>query len=264
MARETDEPAKNKLVGAVVQAVRLLHTLEGSERPLGVSALARDAKVNPSTAFNIMRTLVHEELVEFDELSKTYTLGKGLLRLSRKLISQSIVDEIRPELSRLASQTSCLVGLWQVAVDRLILIERALSDKPMRLDMEVKHRLPLMLGAVGRAFAARSELSDAELRRWFKQLRWEGDLTAQEYIAEVREAEEQGYGVDRGALYRGIVSFGAVIVGPDGRPTYGITASDFEGSFDEERIREVGSRVAALAQSYSMAPLAQTVPLVRK
>lgn len=264
MARDTEESVTNKLVGAVVQAVRLLHALESSDRPLGVSALAREAKVNPSTAFNIMRTLVHEELVDFDELSKTYTLGNGLLRLSRKLISQSIVDEIRPELSRLASQTSCLVGLWQVAVDRLILIERALADKPMRLDMEVKHRLPLMLGAVGRAFAARSKLSDAELRRWFKQLRWEGDLTAQEYIAEVREAEERGYGVDRGTLYRGIVSFGAVIVGSDGRPAYGITASDFEGGFDDARILEVGERVAALAEGYSLALTSQTASLVRK
>ena len=249
--KEAGASTKVKLVGAVVQAVRLLQVLEASNRPLGVSALAREAKVNPSTAFNILRTLVVEDLVTFDELSKTYNLGTGLLRLSRKLISQSLVNDIRPELSRLASETSCLVGLWQVAVDRMILIERALADRPMRLDMEVKHRLPMMLGAVGRAYAAHLQLKDGELRSHFKQLRWDGPIDTKAYVAEVREAEKRGYGVDRGTLYRGVLSVGAVIIGGDGRPAYGLTASDLASNFDEARIADVGQHVAGLAKAFS-------------
>jgi DNA-binding IclR family transcriptional regulator len=252
MAEDAGAAPKIKLVGAVVQAVRLLQVLEASNRPLGVSALAREAKVNPSTAFNILRTLVVEELVVFDELSKTYTLGNGLLRLSRKLISQSLVNDIRPELGRLASETSCLVGLWQVAIDRMILIERALSDKPMRLDMEIKHRLPLMLGAVGRAYAAHQKLTDAQLRDQFKQLRWDDSLEPKEYVRQVRDAEASGYGVDRGSLYSGVWSVGAVITGPDGRPAYGLTASDLASNFDEKRIADIGMRMASLARSFSI------------
>ena len=251
MTDEAGAPPKVKLVGAVVQAVRLLKALEASPRPLGVSALARDAKVNPSTAFNILRTLVVEDLVTFDELSKTYGLGNGLLRLSRRLIGQSMIDEIRPELARLASETSCLVGLWQVAVDRMILIERALSDRPMRLDMEVKHRLPLIMGAVGRAYAASAGLDEAELRARFKTLRWDGTINIRDYLQEVRAAQANGYGVDRGTLYRGVLSIGAVISGSDGRPAYGLTASDLASNFDDVRVEEVGRRMAELARAFS-------------
>lgn len=262
MQKEAAVPTKVKLVGAVVQAVRILQVLESSDRPMGVSSLAREAKVNPSTAFNILRTLVIEELVAFDELSKTYTLGGRLLKLSRKLLGQSLVNEIRPELNRLAWEAGCLVGLWQVVEDRMVLAERFVSDRPMRLDMEVKYRLPLMLGAVGRAHAAAAKLKDGELRDYYRKLRWEGDLDIKAYIEDIRDAERKGYGVDRGSLYRGIVSVGAVITGIDGRVTHGLTASDFEGSFSEVKIAQVGERMASLARRFS-APEANPALLER-
>lgn len=249
---EPEGTPKIKLVGAVVQAIRLLHVLEASDKPLGVSALAREAKINPSTAFNILRTLVVEKFVNFDELSKTYTLGGGLLTLSRKLLGQSLVADIRPELNRLAAEMSCLVGIWQATPDRMILVERAVADRPMRLDMEVKQRLPLMMGAVGRAMAAHLRLSDAKLRAAFQSLRWAGSITAEDYVAQVRDAERTGYGVDRGTLYPGINSIGVIITGGDGRPLHGLTASDFEAQFDEARIREVGERMTGLAHLFSL------------
>ncbi|MBN2973350.1 IclR family transcriptional regulator [Roseomonas aeriglobus] len=241
-----------KLVGAVVQAVKLLHALEVSDKPMGVSALARETKINPSTAFNILRTLVVEKLVNFDEPSKTYALGGGLLTLSRKLLGHSLVAEIRPELNRLATETSCLVGIWQATPDRMILIERAVSDQPMRLDMPVKQRLPIMMGAVGRAMAAYLKMTDPQLRAAFRKLRWEGPISADDYVEQVRTARETGYGIDRGTLYPGIVSIGVIISGGDGRPLYGLTASDFEARFDDDRIADVSARMTSLAKLFSI------------
>ena len=162
-----------KLVGAVLQAVRLLQAIEHSERPLGVSALARAGKVNPSTAFNILRTLVAVEFVTFDAVAKTYRLGDGLLKLSEGLIGQSILDAVRRQTELLATETNSLVGIWQITDDRLVLIDRAVPSSPMRLEMALKHRMPLMLGALGRAMAATLKLSDRKLRAEFKALRWE-------------------------------------------------------------------------------------------
>lgn len=249
---DTSDDTNVKLVGAVVQAVKLLHALEVSDKPLGVSALARETKINPSTAFNILRTLVVEKLVNFDEQSKTYALGGGLLTLSRKLLGHSLVADIRPELNRLASETSCLVGIWQATPDRMILIERAVSDQPMRLDMPVKQRLPMLMGAVGRAMAAYLKMTDTQLRSAFKKLRWEGPITAEDYIREVRQARDTGFGIDRGTLYPGIVSIGVIISGGDGRPLYGLTASDFEARFDADRLADVSARMTGLAKLFSI------------
>ena len=240
-----------KMVGAVEQAFRILRVLAAAAAPLGVSAIAREAQVNPSTAFNILRTLVAERVVSFDELSKTYTLGSGLLDLSRKLHERSVVHEIRGDLNKLAAETNCLVGLWQCDEGRMILIERAVGGRAIRLDMDIKQRLPTFAGAVGRAYAAACRLTDAQIREGFKPLRWVGEITAKTFIAEVREAERNGYALDRETLYPGVVSIGSIILDREGTPIFGLTASDIANNLDEQRIKRVGEEMASLARAYS-------------
>ena len=252
MNEEAAQGKPVKVVGAVAQAFRILRLLAAANRPLGVNAIARDAGVNPSTAFNILRTLVIEEAIEFDELSKTYKLGAGLLRLCSKLLEQSIVDDIRPELNRLATETNCLVGIWQVSEGRMTLLERATGSRPIRLDMEIKQRLPFMAGALGRAYAAFHALSDAEIRKRFPELRWGGTIDADTYIAEVREAERTGYAIDNEALYPGVVTVASVLTNHSGEVVYGLTASDIAHHLDDDRIRNLGVEMAAIAKAFSL------------
>lgn len=252
MAESGDKAKTVKLVGAVAQAFRILRTLSASRAPMGVSAIAREASVNPSTAFNILRTLVVEEAVTFDELSKTYMLGTGLLRICDSLIEKSIETEIRSELERIADESNCLVGLWQAHDGRMVLVERAVSKQPMRLDMAIKQRLPPMAGSVGRAYAACLRLSSRELKAGFNQLRWEGSLTAEQFVEEVREAERRGYAIDDESLYPGVVSVGSVIRGREGEVIYGLSASDIAHHLSAERVEELGEEMRRLAEKFSL------------
>ena len=59
--------ASPKLVGALVGGLRILRHLTDQPAPLGVTRIARDLQLNASTCFNLLRTLVHEGLVNFDE-----------------------------------------------------------------------------------------------------------------------------------------------------------------------------------------------------
>jgi len=245
------DKGKPKLVGAVVQTFRILRALEQSERALGVSAIARAAGVNPSTAFNILRTLTVEEAVVFDRSTKTYALGPGLMKLSKGLFGQSVVSAIKPELQRFATETGCLTGIWQVSGDRLILLDRAVAERPIRLELESKQRMPMLLGAVGRAVAARMKLTDGQVRAQFRALRWDAPMGVAAYVQQVRDAERLGYAVDRETLYRGIVSIGTAITGRDGRPIYGLSASDLAGNLGESRTAEIGKRIVRLGKTYS-------------
>lgn len=254
MTARSDNMKPVKLVGAVAQSFRIMRTLAASRQPMGVSAIAREAGVNPSTAFNILRTLVLEEAVEFDDLTKSYVLGAGLLRLCDSLLEKSIEAEIRGELERIADESNCLVGLWQASEGRMVLVERAVSKRPMRLDMAIKQRLPPLAGSVGRAYAAAKGLSTRELKAGFKKLRWEGPLSVDQYIEEVREAEQRGYAIDDEALYPGVVSVGTVIHGRDGEVIYGLSASDIAHHLDAERVEKLGEEMRRLARIYSLNP----------
>lgn len=184
-----------------------------------------------------------ERAVQFDELSKTFTLGMGLLELCEKLIGNSIVAKVRDELERLADETHCLLGLWQVADGKTVLIERAVSKRPMRLDMDIRHKLPPFAGSLGRAYAASLGLSGQSIKAGFRALRWEGEINEDRYLEEVRQAERDGFAIDREALYPGVVSVASLIFGRKGQALYGITASDIAFNLSNAKIDELGEEV---------------------
>ncbi|SMF30461.1 transcriptional regulator, IclR family [Tistlia consotensis] len=243
-----------KPVGAVLHAVRLLQVLADSPGPLGVTAAARQARVNPSTAFQILRTLVRGGLVAFDPALKAYSPGLGLLALSRSLLGRDYTDLLRPELVRLATNHECLFALWRLADERAVLIDRALADTPVRLDIQVTQRIPSLIGAVGRVVAARLALPEDELRRRFSHLRWQTPLSFEDYLREVEEARGCGYGLDLGNLYTGIHSAAAVVCDDRARPFLGISAITLAQSSPPDRLRAMGEELAALCRTASGIP----------
>ena len=240
---------KPKVVGAVVHAVALLRVLAASAKPIGASVAARAAKVNTSTAFNILRTLTAERLVLFDEASKSYCLAPGLFELARGA-GTDLAAIIKLELDRLSQQTGCLMVLWEVMGDRVVLTDRSIPDRPVGLHV-VTRRMPLLLGAVGRCMAAALDLGDNEIKRAFAKLRWQGPISLREYVGDVRLARTRGFAVDEGCLYLGITSIAAAVTGQKGDPIYGISAIDMSSLLDEEKIASVGKELARLARALS-------------
>ncbi|MCC5808909.1 MAG: IclR family transcriptional regulator [Ectothiorhodospiraceae bacterium] len=246
-----EESSLAKPVGAVVNAVRLLRVLASSNKPLGVTAAARAADVNPSTAYHILRTLVHEGLVTFDEGGKTYSLGLGMVTLARKLLGRHQTELLRPELTRLATNFECLFALWQIVDDRVVLIDRALANTAVRLDLEVTQRMPFLLGAIGRAIAARLDMETSELYRRFSELRWNAPMTFEEYQQELEQTRQRGYAVDQERLYSGITAIASVITDDQGRPQLGISAIGFAERLRGDVITRIGSEIARLCAASS-------------
>lgn len=92
-----------KLVGALGSGLKILGYLASSATPIGVTRIAKDLKLNPSTCFNLLKTLVHERLVTFDESAKTY--GMGLVELAKESLEKaSYVRMMRPHLQELADR----------------------------------------------------------------------------------------------------------------------------------------------------------------
>lgn len=238
---------KGKPVGAVRQAVALLRVLSRSDGPLGVNEAARRAGVNPSTAFNVLRTLVDEDLVVLDGATKRYAIGLGLLQLAGSHEARDLIDMLTPELVRIATNYECLVALWRFTPDeRAVLLRRAHADTLIRLDIQVTERIPCLIGSVGRAFAATRDWPERDLRSRFSTLRWANPLPFEGYLAEVREARRRGYGRDVDQLYAGISSVGAVIVDRSGTPFLGFSAIMLTGSKAAASLDDAGAELAAL------------------
>jgi DNA-binding IclR family transcriptional regulator len=228
-------------VGAVVHAMRILRYLSRATGRVGVATVSRSTHISPSTCFNILRTLVRGGFVAFASDDKTYSLGLGIAEISAGLVGVSHAELLRPELTRLALNHDMLIVLWRITEDdRLVMIDRAYSERAVRVEMPPGLRLPSLVGAVGRCVAATLDLPANELRRRFAALRWQDAPTFEAYQADVARAAEQGWAIDDGRLYRGLQMVAAIVRDQNRQPRLGISGITITGQHDPAMLAVLG------------------------
>jgi len=238
----TDTPPPEKLVGALSAGLKVLRYLSSASSPVGVTRIAKDLDLNASTCFNLLKTLAHERLITFDEATKTYSIGLGLVELAKGALSKaSYAQQMRPHLRELAERHNITTTLWQrTQGDRVVLVDLAESDSPMRIHMSIGQRLPMYIAALGRCMAAYSELSQSELRSKLSQLRWEDGPSFETFMREVDDVRQQGYAVDRGNYVRGVVTVSAPILDNQLQPIMAVSAVGFVTQFSESGLKALG------------------------
>lgn len=254
MAAETSNESRpdsstGVIVKPVVNAIRILRFLTASGSPERAADIARELEINPSTCFNTLRTLVAEEMLDFDPLSKTYTTGLGLAKLVEHLVTQGHrLDVIRPPMQEFAAAHRVTVTLWRrMGNDRIVLVSAEASPGDLRIDMAVGQRLPLLMGASGRLFAAQLGLDDTRLRAAFDKVRWARPLGFDEYRQQVADARELGWSVDDGYFSAGIMAAAAPVLDRAGATAYAISAVTFRGQYDREQMEKLGEQLRKLA-----------------
>lgn len=228
-----------KYVGAVGNAVKILRRLAQADEPEGVAIVARETGLNVSTAFNILKTLTKEGLVSFDEQTKGYAVGMGVLELSAPLLGRNPGDMIRPVMERICREHSVLVALWTVTpTGRIMLSDRVLPMNVVHADMRQGVRLPELAGAVGRCVAVARGHDRETLRRAYAGLRWQRDPGFEAYWADVEQARRDGFAFDFGQLFKGLSAAAVVIRDMDGAPRLGLSAISIADQIEEAALRE--------------------------
>lgn len=246
-------PAPDKLVGALSSGLRVLRYLASASTPVGVSRIARDLDLNSSTCFNLLKTLVHERLVTFDDVTKTYAIGIGLVELAKGALEQaSYVRMLHPHLEEIAIRHRVTATLWQRTSDeRVVLVDRADNASAMRVHMSIGQRLPIYIAALGRCMAAHSGLTPAELRSRISELRWEDGPSFDEYLSDVEEVRKRGYAVDAGNYVRGVTTVSAAVLDGARSPVMAISAVGFSAQFSKTAIRALGEDLRDRASEIS-------------
>ncbi|WP_313624775.1 IclR family transcriptional regulator [Achromobacter sp.] len=236
----SNEPTPpEKLVGALSAGLRILRYLASASTPHGVTRIAKDLGLNASTCFNLLKTLVHERLVTFDEPTKTYSMSLGLVELAKgSLEKASYVRLMRPHLQELAERHNITTTLWQRSRgDRVVLVDLADSGSAMRIHMSIGQRLPMYIAALGRCMAAHSGLSAVQLRSKLSELRWEDGPSFETYMREVEEVRHNGYAVDHGNYVKGVVTVSSPILDSSRRPIMAVSAVGFATQFSSSSLQ---------------------------
>ncbi|QKS26762.1 IclR family transcriptional regulator [Vreelandella titanicae] len=233
---------EEKIVGALQNGLKILRYLAATPAPVGVSRIARDLNINSSTCFNLLKTLVYEDLIHFDENTKTYTSALGIVELAKGALEQkSYIRMIHPHLEEISALHRVTVTLWHLNTEnRAVLVDRVDSESAIRVHMSIGQRLPAYVGAFGRMIAAYSNISTAELRSRFSDLRWDAPPKFEQYNAEVLEAREKGFAVDNSHFSVGVLTVASAILDSNRRPLMAISAVGIGAQFNPETIENLG------------------------
>ena len=234
-------------VGSVVNAIAILRHLAVSE-PQGVNAIARSVALSPSSCFNILKTLVQEDFVDFDAASKNYRIGTAPARLfagAPNLLEWT--SWVQTELEKVARDFSLSTGLWQVRANRVVLSEVAECPDATRIHLSLGQRLPSHIGAMGRCIAARERMTREQVAEAIAALTWQNPPAVEDFWRDMQLADERGWAMDEGNYLRGVTTLAAPIADGQGQVRYCVTSTLFSGQYDAVVLEQIGARTARLA-----------------
>jgi DNA-binding IclR family transcriptional regulator len=140
-------------VQAVERALQLLEEVAASAVPPAATELAQRAGINRATAWRLLNTLEHFDLVERDPHSGRYSVSYGTVRLSLASGTTALVRRAHPVLEKLAADTDGSVFLEVASRGRLIVLDEARPASPVQVDLAGMD-IPLHCGSVGKLYLA--------------------------------------------------------------------------------------------------------------
>ncbi|MGD9861885.1 MAG: IclR family transcriptional regulator [Pseudodonghicola sp.] len=245
-----NDTTPEKLVGALVNGLAILRYLQKTRGGVGVTQVARDLNLNPSTCFNLLRTLVHEGLASFDQTTKTYTLSMGVVSLAQGALDrENHIRVLHPELQRLALKFGVAMNLWQVVgEDRVLLVDRTEPTSTVQISMRIGQRLPMFVGALGRCLAAQSDLPRSKMERRFNKIRLARPIDFETWYDEVQKVREAGFAVDRGHFSLGITTVAVGIPDANMQPFLAISAIGISEQIDDAKLEALSQDMLTLAR----------------
>ncbi|HEX2886405.1 IclR family transcriptional regulator [Vineibacter terrae] len=225
----TTDSQHQKRVGATLRTMQVLEHFAGNPHPMSAAELTRATDQNPSTAFNILRTLVSEGYLQHLAGSKLYMRGPALYRLARKFAdAPHIPQAAAPLLQELASKYDVSVSLWRRdSVHHMMLLMLAEGSGAIRLHMTMGIKVPLLQGSMGRIMALEAGLPDEERHRLFSALPLARPISYRTFLGQARLAREQGWSQDDGNWHEAVASLSAPVRIADAPVEYLCTVAMF-------------------------------------
>lgn len=242
---------------SVQRAAQLLSAFLTEPHEFGVSELSRMLGQTKNQTFRLLQTLVDEELVIFDLVSKRYRLGYRVVELGviarRKL---PLVAAAAPVMDRLARESGETVNLTTLADDvSAICLDTRESTHQLQIQARVGGRSALHAGAITKLLLANS--TDAFVSRYIDLASPLTPFTpctitdAEVLWEEVREIRRQGHAISDEDLDLGAYSIAAPIRNGTGEVVAGISIAAPKSRLDDDQLDDVLTLVVRAADDIS-------------
>jgi len=239
-------------VQAVDHAVQILDCFLGPETTLGLGEIASQLKLNKSSVYRLLETLVVGGLLAKDPVSRGYTLGVKLVQLAQRLGTRfALTETAMPLLQQLRDETGETAALHVRVGSQRLCVAQLASSQPVRMTLEMNHPYPLVHGAAGKVFLA--YFPPAGINALLAEL----PAAAREALAgELPTIRRKGFAVSRGEIIADTTSICAPVRSAAGEPMAALGIHGPAYRIPMEAIPALGKQVLRAA-----ADLARLLPM---
>jgi DNA-binding IclR family transcriptional regulator len=211
------------LVPAVDQASRILFCLARADSNyISLNEICEEVGVHKSKAFSILSTLQKSGLVQRNPMGKGYSLGPGLIWLSRRFLDKvSLPALAEPVLDDLARRSGRTAALGMIAGKNVFVAAKREGGDGIVVTMNVGHRFPISYGSHGKAIAAFLPEKELEDLLQEEKLYFHGDparFDRQKLMEEIEQCRSRWFAEDTEETSMGLNAVAAPILGPHSRP----------------------------------------------
>lgn len=254
MARSKKSASTDKyLVPAVEQALRVMFRIAQSESAhMNLTQICQQTGIHKSTAFCLLHTLRKYGIVQTAGRGKGFTLGPGLIGLSRRFLDTLSLPKLaEPLLSELAGKSGTTAALGLIADKNVFVAAKHEGGNPLGITMRVGHRFPLTYGCHGKAIAA--FLPENELDELLEEetLYFHGTpsmLDREKLKEEIASCRRDWFATDIQETVPGLNAVAAPVLGPNKRPVGYIVVL---GLASADAVRQRGPQVAEAGKTLS-------------
>ena len=221
-----------KIAASSIQVIdrvtALLEAITTHPEPSSLKYLSAETRLHPSTAFRILNALAQHGLVERTSAGR-YALGVKLLHFGSHVHGKvDLLREAKPIMEWLRSQVGETVNLTVREADEVVYVERAISNRMMRVEQVIGSRAPLHVTAVGKLFL--SEGGEKACREYARRTglpRYTPNTFTQvtKLWAQIESAHKQGYALDNEEAEQGVACIGVPVHDNHGIMVAGLSIS---------------------------------------
>lgn len=219
----------------------------------GVTDIANEVGLSPSTAHRLVRALVARGYLEQDESGGQYAFGHNAALLGQVLRGRFGFDRVMPILERVAAETGESVNMGLLDGPTVVVAARVPSPQPLRFDQPVGTRLSPHCSSMGKALLAfdapNGPASLDELR--FDAITANTITSRERFQEELAEVKARGFSTDDEESIVGVSCVGAPILNRSGRAKAAMAIQAPTARLSPERAVELAELVKAVTAEIS-------------
>ncbi len=236
---------------AVLKAFQLLNQVAATGKELGTSELAKALGFSKSSTHGLIRALVAAGALEENPDRKTYHLGPTIMELAfRSWNYLRVSRRAQPVLEELRNRIGETVFLGVLSRSRGIIVASAEASRPLNISSPPGTTIPLIAGAVGKAYLSRFKpeqalklIEEHGLPRFTER----SIRSHSKYMAELSRVRRQGYALDDEEYLPGVKAVAVALGNISGLPL-AVWVVGFSGTMSDDRLPGIVEETLAASE----------------